>query len=90
MKPVRALVLILAALSVARLLGLALWQWQRMTQDLEEMGRQLQQAAAAQQLLQRRLQETRRLLEREKARLRQLEARQREISEQPTTGEAGP
>ncbi len=59
------------------LLGAAFWQWQRMTGELERITDRLRQSAAEQQRLQRRLEETRVLLERQRARLERLESRNR-------------
>ena len=66
--------LLLALALILGLLVVAFVQWRAMVAELDTMRSQLRTAAAAQQRLQRQLDQTRHLLEMQKARLRALEA----------------
>jgi len=66
--------LLLALALILGLLVVAFVQWRAMVAELDAMKSLLRTAAAAQQRLQRQLDETRRLLEMQKSRLRALEA----------------
>jgi len=74
MRPRSAWLLLLALALILGLLGVAFLQWRAMVAELDAMTAQLQSAAAGQRRLQRQLEETRRQLEIQKARLRALEA----------------
>ena len=74
MRPRSAWPLLLALALILGLLGVAFLQWRAMVMELDAMTAQLQSAAAGQRRLQRQLEETRRQLEIQKARLRALEA----------------
>jgi hypothetical protein len=65
------------------LLLLAAWlRWRSMVGELDAMTRQLRVTAAEQRRLQQRLQETHRLLEKQKRRLRALEAKTTDSTDQ--------
>ena len=66
--------MLLALALIIGLLVVAFVQWRAMVAELDAMRSQLRTAAAAQQRVQRQLEETRRLLEMQKSRLRALEA----------------
>jgi len=66
------------------LLAAAFLHWRQMEEEVERMNARLERAAAAQQALQRRLEETQRLLEQQMTRLHEMEARQADEKPSPT------